>query len=328
MRTAYELISKLVEPWVRGKQSLRIVYYHKVQNVGGSSYYFSNSMSLDVFKKQLDYFQKKHEIISLTEAYTKAVNGDSLSGYLVVCFDDGFSDNYHYAFPELKKRGIKATHFMMSNVLDNRDLMWRNKLIALDRLASNKADIALKFEHEFGKVIPMDMSFVEFSNHWEMATKEVYANFMWEASQLGSLRDFLEKEKPYMTIPMVNEMLEDGQELGIHTASHPFCNKLTYSELVNEILVAKQYFYDQFGIDTGYFAYPFGERASRDFENRLLNDCDLKLLLGINDQLKNTALKYDWERVGMEKGYARSLMAFNAKSLYNNSKSSPGLFSN
>ena len=161
-----------------------------------------------------------------------------------------------------------------------------------------------------------------------MATKEVYANFMWEASQLGSLRDFLEKEKPYMTIPMVNEMLEDGQELGIHTASHPFCNKLTYSELVNEILVAKQYFYDQFGIDTGYFAYPFGERASRDFENRLLNDCDLKLLLGINDQLKNTALKYDWERVGMEKGYARSLMAFNAKSLYNNSKSSPGLFSN
>ena len=59
---------------------------------------------------------------------------------------------------------------------------------------------------------------------------------------------------------------------------------------------------DQFGIDTGYFAYPFGERASRDFENRLLNDCDLKLLLGINDQLKNTALKYDWERVGMEEG--------------------------
>ena len=45
-----------------------------------------------------------------------------------------------------------------------------------------------------------------------------------------------------MTLAMIREMLEDGQELGIHTASHPFCNKLTYSELVNEIMLAKQYF--------------------------------------------------------------------------------------
>ena len=84
-------------------------------------------MSLDVFKNNLTTFREKHQIISLTEAYTKAVNGDSLSRYLVVCFDDGFSDNYHYAFPELKNevKG-KTFHFVMSNVLDNRDLMWRN----------------------------------------------------------------------------------------------------------------------------------------------------------------------------------------------------------
>ena len=275
-------------------------------------------MTLGVFKKQLNFFQKNYKIISLTEARLKALQGDYLGDSLVITFDDGFSDNYHFVFPELKERQLKATFFLITNVIDNRDLMWRNKLLVLERLVYNKKELLFKVNEKYGYNNRESLSLLSSSADWSMKDKEDICNFIWNQSKIESLEKFLEKEKPYLERWMINEMLDNGQEFDIHTASHPFCNKLTYEELASEIKTSQNYLYDNFNIVSKYLSYPFGERPSKCFETKLIEEFNLDLLLGINDNLRNKSADVRWERIGMEKSYERSLMAFNVKSLVNN----------
>lgn len=298
-------------------QSLRIVYYHRVNNLTNNQYYFSNPMTLDVFKKQLNFFKKNYKIISLSEARLKALQGDYLGDSLVLTFDDGFSDNYHFVFPELKERQLKATFFLITNVIDNRDLMWRNKLLVLERFVSNKKELLCKLNEKYGYHIRENSSFLASSADWSMKDKDDICNFMWNQSKIESLKSYLEKEKPYLESWMINEMLDNGQEFHIHTASHPHCNKLTYTELAAEIKTSQSYLYDNFNIISKYLSYPFGDRPSKSFEKKLIEDFNLDLLLGINDNLRNKSADVRWERIGMEKSFERSLMAFNVKSLVN-----------
>jgi peptidoglycan/xylan/chitin deacetylase (PgdA/CDA1 family) len=298
-------------------QSLRIVYYHRVNNYTNNLYYFSNPMTLGIFKKQLNLFQKNYNVISLSEARFKALQGDYLGDSLVITFDDGFSDNYHYVFPELKERQLKATFFLITNVIDNRDLMWRNKLLVLERLVSNKKELLFKLNEKYGYNNRESLSLLASSANWNMKDKEDICNFLWNQSKIESLENFLEREKPYLESWMINEMLDDGQEFDIHTASHPFCNKLTYEELASEIKTSQNYLYDNFNIISKYLSYPFGDRPSKCFEKKLIEEFNLDLLLGINDNLRNKSTDVRWERIGMEKSYERSLIAFNVKSLVN-----------
>lgn len=302
----------------KGSQSLRIVYYHRVNNSNKDLHYFYNHMTLDVFKKQLNYFQKNYKIISLSEAKSKALQGDYLGDSLVLTFDDGFSDNYYFVFPELKKRRIKATFFLITNVIDNRDLMWRNKLLVIDRLVSNKRELLLKLNEMYGYSQLEGSTLLSGSIDWNMKDKEEISTFLWEESRIGSLESYLEMKKPYLEKWMIFEMLEHGQEFDIHTASHPFCNKISYEELAFEIKTAQNFLYENFDINSKYLSYPFGVRPAKNYEEKLICDFNIELVLGINDNLRNNLSKTNWERIGMEKGYVRSLFAFNVKSLINN----------
>ena len=55
------------------------------------------------FDKQMQYVRDNFESITVSEYVQRATN-DQISGHeLCVTFDDGFKDNYLYAFPILKK---------------------------------------------------------------------------------------------------------------------------------------------------------------------------------------------------------------------------------
>ena len=122
---------------VENLKSLRILYYHRVNNQL-DNYYFNTGISLDIFKKQILYFKDKYKIISLSEAIKKAENGQSLQGYMVITFDDGFAECYNYIYPFLKKYKIPATYYLIENTLNNKELMWRNKLVAIENMITSE----------------------------------------------------------------------------------------------------------------------------------------------------------------------------------------------
>jgi len=90
----------------------------------------------------------------LNEALIKSNNGDDLNGYLCLTFDDGFSDCYDIIYPLLKQHDIKATFYLIENVINNQDFMLRNKVILLDNLVNKELKVELiKIYKEEFKVI-------------------------------------------------------------------------------------------------------------------------------------------------------------------------------
>ena len=73
----------------------------------------------DDFLQQMEYLATNFKVISLSEFYEMRNTRGVLSGKLaVVTFDDGYEDNYKYAFPILKKFGIKATVFVTTGFIE------------------------------------------------------------------------------------------------------------------------------------------------------------------------------------------------------------------
>jgi len=74
----------------------------------------------DDFLQQMEYLASYFTVISLPEFYEMRNTRGVLSGKLaVVTFDDGYEDNYEYAFPILKTLGIPATIFLTTGFIND-----------------------------------------------------------------------------------------------------------------------------------------------------------------------------------------------------------------
>lgn len=64
---------------------------------------------------------------------------------VAVTFDDGFKDLYRNAYPILKEINIPFTLFLITSLIDSKELLWLHKLyISLDRLPLKESESILK----------------------------------------------------------------------------------------------------------------------------------------------------------------------------------------
>jgi len=73
----------------------------------------------DDFVQQMEYLSANFKILSLADFYEiRNAGNKSPERIAVITFDDGYEDNYEYAFPVLKKLGIKATIFLTTGFIN------------------------------------------------------------------------------------------------------------------------------------------------------------------------------------------------------------------
>lgn len=95
------------------------VYYHSVGIKKPDWVRKSLTLEIAYFEKQVKYFAKNFNTVSLKE-YWEARNGLKTlpKNSLLISFDDGLLDNYVWAFPYLKKYNLKATIFVNPEFVD------------------------------------------------------------------------------------------------------------------------------------------------------------------------------------------------------------------
>ncbi|NBC08567.1 MAG: polysaccharide deacetylase family protein [Bacteroidetes bacterium] len=307
----------LVPPFLRLKKSgLRIVYYHKVGREDKPYYFQGKGVAIQDLKKQLRFLRKYFTFIDLADALARWETGASLNGYFTITTDDGFRENYTLLAPVLLEHKLSATLFIISNCVDNADLMWRNKLIAITRATTpaQQRELAAACAKHFTVHAPKPgEGLLRWSTRaWEMSWKEDAANWLWKEAGMQELSSFLEEHKPYLSSEQLLELKEAGFGFGLHSQTHPYFSKLTFNEMAQEIQGCANFLKKKLDIDCHLFSYPFGYRAAGEVEQAFISTYsdEVKMLLGIKSRLGNEASPMFWERDLMELQYFQSMARF------------------
>ena len=106
------------------------MYHHVAPPTPGLELY----VTPETFEQQME-FLKVHDyrVLPLEEAVRLAKAGQtSPPKSVVITFDDGYLDNFNYAFPVLKKMGFPATIFMITNNVNEPGFLSEEDLRILD----------------------------------------------------------------------------------------------------------------------------------------------------------------------------------------------------
>lgn len=96
---------------------LRILTYHRVGNYEPKD--VGSFVPLELFKEQMDYLNLEgYNVISLSLASFYLKFGLRIPPQsLVITFDDGYVDNFHHAYPILKRLRFPATIFLITSYI-------------------------------------------------------------------------------------------------------------------------------------------------------------------------------------------------------------------
>jgi len=107
-----------------------IFVYHRVSPEKDT--YFLPGIEPEEFEKQISYLKENFKIYSLKKLINGLkrgkINKKEHENIAVITFDDGYRDNYIYAYPILKKYHIPATFFLTTDYIGQGKLFWWDKL--------------------------------------------------------------------------------------------------------------------------------------------------------------------------------------------------------
>jgi len=295
--------------------SPRVVFYHLVSNKPQVPYYYKNKLfNEDLLEDQIKWYIKNgFKFISLEEATSLIEHHEKAKKMIAFTTDDGFRENYDKIAPIFQKYQIKATFFLISCCVDNNDMMWNNKvyLIKNNITAQKELEICRELKGKYSLETTAD-SIIQQSESWPMHLKDQIINDAWSLTNLPPLKEYLDKNKPYMTNNQVQELLEQGHKIGSHSATHPDFSRLSKDEILSEMISSKEALNKAFNADIKYFAFPYGIRPSKAIEEEIFKKNIYKLYFGTKNNLSNDKDTKVWERDKMEQRQEISRIWFSA----------------
>jgi peptidoglycan/xylan/chitin deacetylase (PgdA/CDA1 family) len=301
--------SSLASVWLRRefRRRVNIIYYHYV---GEPVPFYSNihgGVTLDRLDKDLADLGKRFTFAPLD----RVIEGnDSKCPLLAVTFDDGFDLLSTGVGDVLEAHGVRATSFVITACLDNRNLMWRHKLHAL-RAMSPERDLVSAFNDAVAArgLAPVGAAGEIFaaSDAWPMGTKDELADEIWASCPVPGLTTFLAQYLPYFDEAGLRQWLSRGHAIGLHTRTHPRCTRLDANEIEREIVEPAALLRQRFGLKRLWFSYPFGARLPPAAEERLIGEGVVDCALGIRGFAPRGTPAHRLERASAELGFGYNL---------------------
>ena len=251
-----------------------IVCYHRVVgNFEESAKTTIPSMliSTRMFERQIDWLAKRFSFLSLDEIGSHIESGHQFQTPVAgVTFDDGYSDVYHHAYPLLRRKGIPATFFVVTGLIDSNRPQIFDRLYLLLRLVQRKglplhptiisalnaagADTSRLAQFRAAARDPFSIMTAVLNGfsekHIEMAITVL-------EQQVSSNRGVFKEMMP-LTSGMIETMNQGGMAIGSHTHSHLLLTAETGETVKRELTESKQILEARLNTPVRHFAYPDG----------------------------------------------------------------------
>lgn len=236
-------------------------------------------VSRQVFEKQITYLAKNYNLISLENLVQMVQKNQPIpSRSVIVTFDDGWRDNYLYAYPILKKHRVPATIFLTTDYIDTNKVFWflqANILLTKGNLkpaslaeiiervnAENRASQSTYrlSRHEIKAASGDTDKFIEKMKQLDSEVVQKILNEIKKASDL-SIDKCLTKRR-MLSWDEIKEMSCDNIDFGSHGQSHQIMLFLSPDMINKELVQSKKIIEEKVGKEVKHFSYPNGDYNS------------------------------------------------------------------
>ena len=266
--------------WIRHRGRVVILTYHRVvsdhmvrdEHIQPGMYVRGQS-----FEVHITYLRKRFNIISLDELLDlwKTNRLKSHRSYCVITFDDGWKDNYQFAFPVLMKYQIPATIFLATDFIGTARWFWPDQMMLL--LENGRQDTTGEADRkvfstvlaetigvtlsaadgifrriESGEPIDPD-AIIEFCKKVEVDRIHQIIDRLSRALHLD-----LPTQRVLLNWDEVREMAGKGVTFGSHSGSHRIMTQIPLSEVRTELIDSRKMMLEQGIKPVPVFCYPNG----------------------------------------------------------------------
>ena len=218
------------------------------------------------FEQHVKFIQQNFRIVSIKEVCNIIENNVEITEHLaLITFDDGYIDNYQLAYPILKKYNISATFFITTSLTGGLDIPWWDEM-AWHIKQLPKMDLRLQ---GWPKHVSINKSVSK--KDIRQVLRYVKQSHQKVEQQLNELRliskleyDEDNKSRLFMSWSELDEMQQNGMEIGAHSHSHEIFSKLEESELQYELSHSKALIEKNLNTKVRALSYPVGNMDTYD----------------------------------------------------------------
>lgn len=258
---------------------LYISMYHYTRDLIHSRYPNIKGLDVSLFRKQIEYFVNNFNVVTMEQVIDCVKNQSILPDKaLLLTFDDGYIDNYTYAFPILSDYKIQGSFFIPGKTFTTHQLLDVNKIHYV--LASANINDLLKDlleqmnyyrdnNYESNEVLFNKYAVANRFDHKEIIfvkrmlqtvlpekTRNIISSNLFK-KYVGISEEKLSYEL-YMTKEQIKVLKDNGMYIGVHGYDHYWLANLPYDEMKNDINLALKSLEGFIDNDFWVINYPYG----------------------------------------------------------------------
>ena len=253
---------------------MKIICYHYIRKYNLEFPYFK-FLNIEDFKKQIDYFLTKYELIS-KEIFIKILKKEikPKDNYLVLSFDDGLIDHYEYVLPELKRRNlwgiffipkvdklltVHGVHLLLGRYKACDLLKYCKNIISDQMIVQDRLEIFKGIYSNFENNDNNDIIFKKIINYFldEKYKSEIIRKLFLHFFPNCNFKNY------YLNYEQIKLLQENGNIIGLHSSNHDVMSNLIKSEQEEDIKNNYQYLKEFIqNEELKLFAYPYGNSES------------------------------------------------------------------
>jgi len=265
--------------WPSPRRELKVLAYHRVLDVADDDAFDFDveliSAGTADFDWQVRHVRDNYDPITFADLLA-ALDGRAAlpSRPVIFTFDDGFDDNYEYAYPILRRHGVPATIFISSDYIGAARTYWFDWVSYLVNQCGGRRIELPGLGQSFDcptarsgrRALIMDL--LERLKRVPDAARRAAVDELEAASGVEFPAAGFAESRP-MSWDQVREMADNGIEFGSHTASHPILKQVDDAGLERELGGCKQRIEAELGRACDVIAYPVG--GAHAFDQRIID---------------------------------------------------------
>lgn len=188
-----------------------------------------NHMSTKAFDDQISYFKRNFNLLGLDD-FIEMVHSDKPSPKksILITFDDGYANNYDYAFPILQKHKAPAVIFPVTGLIGSNNASWYDyfdltKHLLTDSTISNKIKI---IANDFGLIFHNLENLHTLTEQFKSFDSVKKDAFLLQYMNIVGDDDFHDSGKTKFWTMLNEEQIREMSASGLitfgsHTVTHP-----------------------------------------------------------------------------------------------------------